>query len=79
MRNWVQIIEFCERQSATHERLPGFSIEQYAGNFPLRLAPDQGRFITTGAEDDPASGSLVKYTLAIAKELAGWPPHGLYE
>jgi len=55
----------------THERLIGFLIEHYAGNFPLWLAPDQVRVITIGAEDDPASAPLVKYARDIASELRG--------
>jgi threonyl-tRNA synthetase len=48
----------------THERLIGFLIEHYAGNFPLWLAPEQVRVLTIGEED-----SLVNYGRAIVQEL----------
>jgi len=53
----------------THERFIGFLIEHYAGNFPLWLAPDQVRVITLGAEDDPASATLMDYAKGIVNEL----------
>ncbi len=58
-------------RSARTSGFIGVLIEHYAGNFPLWLAPDQVRVITIGAEDDPASGPLVKYAKAIARELRG--------
>ena len=48
----------------THERFIGFLIEHYAGNFPLRLAPDQVRVITLN--DDEA---LINYAKSIVAEL----------
>src|SRR5207249_1922442 len=48
----------------THERFIGFLIEQYAGNFPLWLAPEQVRVLTIS--DDEA---LVSYAKAIVSEL----------
>ncbi len=48
----------------THERFIGFLIEQYAGNFPLWLAPEQVRVLTIS--DDAA---LVEYAQGIVKEL----------
>ena len=67
---WVRNSSYIHRAPlSTHERFIGFLIEHYAGNFPLWLAPDQARVITIGAEDDPASAALVKYTKDIANEL----------
>jgi len=48
----------------THERVIGFLIEHYAGNFPLWLAPDQVRVITLN--DDAA---LINYAQPIVNEL----------
>ena len=48
----------------THERLIGFLIEHYAGNFPLWLAPEQVRVLTIG-DDEP----LVNYAKSIVDEL----------
>ena len=48
----------------THERLVGFLIEHYAGNFPLWLAPEQVRVLTIG-DDEP----LVNYGKGIVNEL----------
>ncbi len=48
----------------THERIIGFLIEHYAGNFPLWLAPEQVRILPIG--DDPA---LVEYARAVQEEL----------
>jgi len=48
----------------THERFIGFLIEQYAGNFPLWLAPEQVRVLTIGEDE-----SLVAYAKAIVQEL----------
>ena len=47
-----------------HKRFIGFLIEQYAGNFPLWLAPDQVRVMTL--EDDAA---LIDYAKPIVNEL----------
>jgi threonyl-tRNA synthetase len=43
-----------------------FLIEHHAGNFPLRLAPEQVRVLTIG-DDEP----LVNYAKAIVNELRG--------
>jgi threonyl-tRNA synthetase len=48
----------------THERFIGFLIEQYAGNFPLWLSPEQVRILTIG--DDP---KLMDYARSIVNEL----------
>src|SRR5437899_3348759 len=48
----------------THERFIGFLIEQYAGNFPLWLAPEQVRVLTIGDE-----AQLLRYGRAIYMEL----------
>ncbi len=50
----------------THERFIGFLIEHYAGNFPLWLAPEQVRILTTGDEE-----ALVGYGKALLQELRG--------
>ncbi len=46
----------------THERMIGFLLEHYAGNFPVWLSPDQVRVI-------PVSESHNEYAQRIAKEL----------
>jgi threonyl-tRNA synthetase len=51
-------------RSATHELLLGFSMEHYAGNFPLWLAPEQIRVLTLN--DDEA---LINYAKPIVAEL----------
>ena len=48
----------------THERFIGFLIEQYAGNFPLWLAPEQVRVLTIGDDD-----RLAAYGKEIVQEL----------
>ena len=48
----------------TYDRFIGFLTEQCAGNFPLRLAPDQGRVITLN--DDQA---LIGYAQPIVNEI----------
>src|SRR4029077_6371824 len=48
----------------THERFIGFLIERDAGNFPLWLAPEQGRVPPIGEE-------LVEHARAIVAELRG--------
>jgi threonyl-tRNA synthetase len=48
----------------THERFIGFLIENYAGNFPLWLAPDQVRVL-------PVTGDQIGYAEDIVKELRG--------
>jgi threonyl-tRNA synthetase len=48
----------------THERFVGFLLEHYAGNFPLRLSPEQVRILTIG--DD---AKLVEYSMSILNEL----------
>ena len=49
---------------STHERLVGFLIEQYAGNFPPWLAPEQVRVI-------PISDSHNEYASRLLSELQG--------
>jgi threonyl-tRNA synthetase len=46
----------------THERLVGFLIEQYAGNFPVWLSPEQVRVI-------PISDSHNEYAMRLRDEL----------
>lgn len=48
----------------THERFIGFLIEHYAGNFPLRLAPDLVRDITLNNDQ-----ALIDYAQPIVNEL----------
>src|SRR5579871_5615060 len=48
----------------THERFVGFLIEHYAGNFPLRLSPEQVRVITLNDE-----AALIDYAQPIVNEL----------
>src|SRR5437879_3133488 len=48
----------------THERFIGFLIEHYAGNFPLRLSPEQVRILRIG--HDP---KLIDYSMSIFNEL----------
>jgi threonyl-tRNA synthetase len=48
---------------STHERLVGFLIEQYAGNFPVWLSPEQVRVI-------PISDSHNSYARQLQAELA---------
>ena len=49
---------------STHERLIGFLIEHYAGNFPVWLSPEQVRVI-------PITDSQNEYAESIVKELRG--------
>jgi threonyl-tRNA synthetase len=49
---------------STHERLIGFLIEHYAGNFPLWLAPEQVRVLPIGSEPAPYAKSLLDELLA---------------
>lgn len=46
----------------THERMIGFLIEHYAGNFPLWLAPDQVRVL-------PVTETQIPYAKSIVDEL----------
>jgi threonyl-tRNA synthetase len=48
----------------THERFVGFLIEHFAGNFPLRLAPEQVRILPIGADPE-----LVEAGTALQAEL----------
>src|SRR5947199_2951812 len=48
----------------THERFIGFLIENYAGNFPLWLSPEQVRILPIG--DDP---KVLEYSTSILNEL----------
>ena len=49
---------------STHERMIGFLIEHYAGNFPVWLAPEQARVI-------PITDAHNAYAMEIAEKLAG--------
>jgi threonyl-tRNA synthetase len=49
---------------STHERLIGFLIEHYAGNFPVWLSPEQVRVI-------PITDLQNEYSESIVKELRG--------
>ena len=49
---------------STHERLVGFLLEHYAGNFPVWLCPEQVRVI-------PITDGQNDYALQIEKELRG--------
>ena len=52
---------------STHERLVGFLLEHYAGNFPVWLSPEQVRVI-------PITDGQNEYAVQIEKELRG---HGI--
>jgi threonyl-tRNA synthetase len=49
---------------STHERMIGFLIEHYAGNFPVWLSPEQVRVI-------PITDSQHEYVSSIAQQLRG--------
>ncbi|RPH75645.1 threonine--tRNA ligase, partial [bacterium] len=49
---------------STHERMIGFLIEHYAGNFPVWLSPDQVRII-------PITDSHIEYAVSLEKRLRG--------
>lgn len=49
---------------STHERLIGFLLEHYAGNFPVWLAPEQVRII-------PITDSHIEYVRNLASRLQG--------
>ncbi|MBK6431958.1 MAG: threonine--tRNA ligase [Anaerolineae bacterium] len=49
---------------STHERMIGFLIEHYAGNFPVWLAPEQVRVI-------PITDNHNDYTLSLVRRLRG--------
>jgi threonyl-tRNA synthetase len=45
---------------STHERMVGFLLEHYAGNFPVWLAPEQVRVITINDTHNPYAEQLVE-------------------
>ncbi len=45
---------------STHERMVGFLLEHYAGNFPVWLAPEQVRVITINDSHNPYAEQLVE-------------------
>src|SRR5438034_4595535 len=67
-RDNIDKIPICIHRAplGTHERLIGFLIEHYAGNFPLWLSPEQVRILTIS--DDPR---LMDYARSILNELRG--------
>jgi threonyl-tRNA synthetase len=62
----VEEVPLCIHRAplSTHERLIGFLIEHYAGNFPVWLSPEQVRVI-------PITDSQNEYAESIVKELRG--------
>ena len=50
---------------STHERMVGFLLEHYAGNFPVWLAPEQVRVITINDTHNPYAESLVEQLQAV--------------
>jgi len=65
-RDNTEAVPLCIHRAplGTHERLIGFLIEHYAGNFPLWLAPEQVRVLPIGDE-----APLLEYARAIQAEL----------
>ena len=57
---------------STHERMVGFLLENYAGNFPLWLSPVQVKIIPIKENHEEAAAALWKslHTLGIRAELA---------
>jgi len=65
-REGVDEIPLCIHRAplSTHERMVGFLLEHYAGNFPVWISPEQVRVISiTDAQND--------YVEQLAKELRG--------
>ena len=62
----VEEVPLCIHRAplSTHERLIGFLIEHYAGNFPVWLSPEQVRVI-------PITDLQNEYAESIVKELRG--------
>jgi len=60
----VEEVPLCIHRAplSTHERLIGFLIEHYAGNFPVWLSPEQARVI-------PITDSQNEYAQGIVKQL----------
>jgi threonyl-tRNA synthetase len=65
-RQGIEEVPLCIHRAplSTHERLIGFLIEHYAGNFPVWLSPEQVRVI-------PITDSQNEYAQAIVTELRG--------
>ena len=65
-RQGIEEIPLCIHRAplSTHERLIGFLIEHYAGNFPVWLSPEQVRVI-------PITDSQNEYAQSIVNELRG--------
>ncbi len=63
-RQGVEEVPLCLHRAplSTHERLIGFLIEHYAGNFPAWLAPEQVRII-------PITDAQNEYAQSIAQQL----------
>jgi threonyl-tRNA synthetase len=60
----VEEVPLCIHRAplSTHERLIGFLIEHYGGNFPVWLSPEQVRLV-------PITDSQNEYALGIVKQL----------
>lgn len=65
----VEEVPLCIHRAplSTHERLIGFLIEHYSGNFPVWLAPEQARLV-------PITDSQNEYAQGIVKQLQA---HGI--
>jgi threonyl-tRNA synthetase len=65
-RQGIEEVPLCIHRAplSTHERLIGFLIEHYAGNFPVWLSPEQVRVI-------PITDSQNEYAQSIVNELRG--------
>ena len=65
-REGVEETPLCIHRAplSTHERMVGFLIEHYAGNFPVWLAPEQVRVI-------PITDAHNAYAAELAEKLAG--------
>jgi threonyl-tRNA synthetase len=65
-RQGIEEVPLCIHRAplSTHERLIGFLIEHYAGNFPVWLSPEQVRVI-------PITDSQNDYAHSIVNELRG--------
>ncbi len=63
-RQGIEEVPLCLHRAplSTHERLIGFLIEHYAGNFPAWLAPEQVRII-------PITDAQNEYARSIAQQL----------
>ena len=65
-RQGIEEVPLCIHRAplSTHERLIGFLIEHYAGNFPVWLSPEQVRVI-------PITDSQNEYAQSIVNQLRG--------